>query len=93
MIGEKETVVELQGTLSLRQAEEVRQRLEQALEMGQAVALDVRELTEVDISILQLIVAAQVSATHRGIDLRLVRAESGAFEEALEGYGLIETRT
>jgi anti-anti-sigma regulatory factor len=93
VIEEQETVVELQGSLSLRQAEEVRQRLGQALEAGQAVALDVRELTEVDISILQLIVAARVSAMHRGIELRLVKAEKGAFDEALEGFGLLESRS
>lgn len=90
MIDETETVVKLQGLLSLRDTHEVRQRLMEALETGNSVALDVRDLTEVDLSILQLLIAARVSAKHHGVDLRLVTANDGIFQGALERFGLLE---
>ena len=90
--GEAETVVVLQGSLSLRDADEIRQRLEQSFESEGPVALDVRELVEVDISILQLIIAARASAMHRGVELRLIKTDDGTFQDAWERFGLLEAQ-
>ncbi|MGR2737865.1 STAS domain-containing protein [Billgrantia sp. Q4P2] len=90
MIEETEAVVKLQGSPSLRDTHEIRQRLMEALEAGNPVVLDVRDLAEVDISILQLLIAARISAMHRGVELRLIAASEGIFQDALERFGLLE---
>lgn len=84
----RETEVKLEGTLGLRNVEEVRGRLEAALEEETSVVVDVKKLVEVDISILQLLLAARVSAMHRGTELRFVTTHGDVLHEAMDRAGI-----
>ncbi|GGY08736.1 hypothetical protein GCM10007160_40170 [Litchfieldella qijiaojingensis] len=84
--------VKLEGTLGLRNVQQVCRSLEEVLESGKTVAVDVREVVEVDISVLQLLIAARVSAMQRGAELRLVTARGDAVQTAMERAGLLEAQ-
>lgn len=86
----RETTVKLEGVLGLRDAPGVNERLEGALGVGEAVVVDARELVEIDISILQLLIAARISAMNQGVELRLLAEDSGAVQGMLERIGLSE---
>ncbi|EPC00487.1 hypothetical protein L861_05980 [Litchfieldella anticariensis FP35 = DSM 16096] len=84
----RETEVRLEGTLGLRDVEAVRERLEAALKSETSVVVDVKKLVDVDISVLQLLLSARVSAMHRGIELRFVTSHGDVLHEAMDRAGI-----
>jgi hypothetical protein len=81
--------VPLEGKLGLRDVTQVHQLLSDALSAFKAVEIDLRGLTEVDISIVQLVVAARRSAELFGQSLSLVTKSGCAFEATLVKAGFL----
>lgn len=92
MSDEKEITMKLEGTLGLRNVQQVCRSFEEVLESGKTVAVDMREVVEVDICVLQLLIAARVSAMQRGVELHLVTARGDAVQTAMERAGLLEAQ-
>jgi|GEM_PF-961109 len=84
---EKTERIAFSGSLTIRNAEAVRERLTAALAEGGRVVVDCTEAKEVDITFIQLLIAARRSAAQAGGDLVLARAAEGALLEALQRGG------
>jgi anti-anti-sigma regulatory factor len=81
--------VQLQGSLSLRDARRLHGLLQDAISASREVQVDLREVSAVDVSIIQLIASARKSAEQRGRKLTLVTGSSGAFEATLAKAGFL----
>jgi len=84
--GVEALVVECGGDLTIGHAEDLRDRLCAALEAGRDVLVDCTQAGEVDLSFIQLLQAARVSAARRGISLRL--RDGGAVAAVVNAAGL-----
>ncbi|CCG40767.1 STAS domain-containing protein [Magnetospirillum molischianum] len=82
-----ETLV-FSGDLALPRAEEMRDTLLAALDGGRSVVIDISQTTELDLSTIQLILAARLSAERRGVSLRLKSPADGALAATLLAAGL-----
>ena len=81
--------IPLEGKLALRDVTQVHQQLNDAMSAFNAVEIDVRDLADVDISIVQLVVAARKSAERFGQALNLVTKSGSAFEATLVKAGFL----
>ena len=81
--------VPLEGNLGLRDVNQVRQLLGDAMSASNTVEVDVRDLTGIDISIVQLVLAARKSAEQFGQALNLVTKSEGVFEAILVKAGFL----
>jgi anti-anti-sigma regulatory factor len=81
--------ISLDGKLGLRDATQVHQVISDAMDAFNAVEIDLRDLTEVDISIVQLVAAARRRAELRGHSLSLLTKSGGAFEATLVKAGFL----
>lgn len=80
----------LEGNLSLRDASRVCDRLREAAQSYDPVEIDIGSLTGLDISIVQLLLAARKSAARRGRNFTLSGTLTEQVREFLAGVGLIE---
>lgn len=81
--------VRLQGSLTLRDAKQVHGLLQEAISAAREVEIDVRDVSGIDISIVQLIISARKSAEQRGRKLVLVMGPDGAFRAMLAKAGFL----
>lgn len=81
--------VRLQGSLTLRDAKQMHSLLQAAISASREVEVDVRDVSNIDVSIIQLIVSARKSAEQRGRRLVLVTEPDGAFRAALAKAGFL----
>ncbi|WP_372839370.1 STAS domain-containing protein [Phaeovulum sp.] len=79
--------MKLDGTLGMREAETVRRDLAQAIGGGSA-RIDVRELTTVDTSIVQLLIAATRSAAEQGGRVEIVGFDGGILSAFMHSIGV-----
>jgi len=85
---EDAVTVACSGELCLPRAEEFRDTLLAALDRAQPVVLDLSQTTETDLSTIQLILAARLSAERRGLSLRLTSPAGGPLAATLLAAGL-----
>lgn len=76
-------IVKFTGAATIRQAEDIADRLGRALAQSDPVLLDCDELQEVDFAFLQMVVAAKKQAANQGKSLGLTAPARGALLEAL----------
>lgn len=81
--------VQLQGSLTLRDAKQMQGLLLEAISASREVQIDVRDVSEIDVSIIQLIISARKSAEQRGRKLVLVTGPDGAFRAVLARAGFL----
>ena len=81
--------VALAGTLGVRDVSNTCERLRGAFEQPGPIEIDLRELTGLDISIVQLLIAAFKSAERLGRDLRLLSDPAGPLHVLLVNTGLL----
>lgn len=81
--------VVLEGSLGLRDTKKVHEMLTGAVSACDAVEVDVSEVSGIDISIIQLIQSARISARQHGRALTLVTKPNGAFAATLAKAGLL----
>ena len=77
----------LSGPLTVVACESLHAELAAALEQSDDVRLDVDPDCETDLTFLQLLIAAERSATARGKRVALLSPPAGAFAEALTACG------
>ncbi len=77
----------LRGALTISTCESTLQTVREALGGGEAVVLDCSEATEVDLSLLQILFAAQQEAARSGKRIGLSAPPSHALAEALRRCG------
>ncbi len=81
--------VRLSGPLTIRRAAELRDELLTSLTENQAIVLDIDQDADADISVVQLILAAQVSARASGKEISLKAASAGPLLEVLRQAGFL----
>ena len=81
--------VSLTGSLTIRTANSVRAQLLDAVAKGHAVTVDCSGADEVDLTFVQLLVAARASAGRAGGGLALTQPAGGALMAALRQGGFI----
>jgi anti-anti-sigma regulatory factor len=83
----------LEGVLTLRTANDIKSQLSESGARYGTVVVDCGEIDEVDLSIIQLLLAAQLSAHAANRTIRLAQPVSGALRGALERGGFFSEPT
>jgi len=81
--------VHLAGSLSLRDAARLAPELQQALAGPGPLVIDCTNLIDVDLSVVQLLVAAHKTAAAAGTPLRLLAPASGPLPALLRQAGFV----
>ena len=81
--------VALTGSLGLKDAVRLHAELLAALEASQSVVIDATGLREADISIVQLVIAAQKTASAAGKTLTLNAGKDGVLAQLLTKSGIL----
>jgi ABC-type transporter Mla MlaB component len=79
----------LNGALTVRNVVAVHSKILNALQNHAIVEIDCDAATEIDLSFIQLLLAARKSAASRGKSLSLARPASGGLRDALARGGLL----
>jgi len=82
------TVVAIEGAMSIEHAGEIRDGLLQAFGAGKRVELSLAEVTEVDLSGLQLLCSAHRTSLARHLGFRVTGEENGRFAAMARAAGL-----
>jgi len=93
MFNSKEFVLNLCGTQELREASDAHARVLNALKANSSIVLDFAELADVDLTFVQLIESARLSAAQQGKVLSLSAPASGALLAVLERGGFLGDAT
>lgn len=80
----------LNGTMTIQTIDLILSQLRQALDKNAAVDVDCTEATEVDVSLIQLLLAARLSARRADKGLRVFTGD-GVLLAALEAGGFLAT--
>jgi ABC-type transporter Mla MlaB component len=87
---EQATTLMLDGPLTVRHAPQIHARLREALRQG-SVAIDCRAADEVDVSFIQLVLAARRSAAATGRTLRLAHPADATLLDRLRQAGMVRS--
>lgn len=79
----------LEGSLSLRQAQDVQKRLSDAIATVDSIEVDLNGIADIDVSLVQLLLAARKSAARRGKMLAFVNMPHRLAEGFLTRAGLL----
>lgn len=77
------------GAVTVREIDAVQTRLLAAMRQYPIVTFDCTDATEVDLSLIQVLLSARASATHAGKTLRLATPAQGALHAALHVGGFL----
>jgi anti-anti-sigma regulatory factor len=89
MEDEARVVIKCAGEMSIARAEEIREDLWAALRADRPIAVDCSAVTGIDVSFVQLLMAARISAKRRGISFRLSKPISETLVTALLRGGFV----
>ncbi len=81
--------LDLNGSRTIRNADQTRSLLLEALCAHSAISLDCSAVTEADLTLVQLLISGRMSAQLAGKTCTLARPPSGAFLQALSRAGFI----
>ena len=81
--------VTLDGPLTVRWIDAIQTKLAAVMTRHTIVTVDCAAATEVDLSLIQLLLAARASATHAGKTLRLSAPADGALHAGLVSGGFL----
>ena len=84
-------VLKLTGNWNIERAHELKQTLMEKLNSGDRITLDLAELTEMDLSCLQLLCAAHRASLKLGKQMDLHERKSAAFERVVRNTGFTRT--
>lgn len=82
--------VPLEGALGLKAARGIRDVLRQAFDASRSIVVDARAVTGVDISVIQLLIAARHSADREGKSFTLLGDPAGPLATMVAEAGLAE---
>ena len=86
----EENVLTLKGELNIFQADQLKAELIQALDKTQRIVIDLRAVTDVDLSALQLLCAAHKSAVAKEKQLLLAPGLPEKLDRQIRKAGLVE---
>ena len=86
---ETRQVIACDGEITVASADELHDRLCRALTDGRPIEVDLSEASVVDVSIVQLLIAARASAERRGVVLTLRKPAGLALLETLRRGGFL----
>ena len=89
MIGHSSQTLEITGDAGLRNAQEIATQLRQALADHSTITVVIDAVTSIDISIIQLLVAARKSALAAGKSVILSAPADGPLRRLLTQAGLV----
>lgn len=81
------TTIDCSGDMTVNRIEEIHDRLRAGLSAGGPMAVDCRAVAEADVSFIQLLIAARVSALRRGTAFTLIQPLAEPLRSALERGG------
>jgi ABC-type transporter Mla MlaB component len=81
----------VEGSLTLRTIETTRTQLLETMERHRSIEVDCSAATEIDLSFVQLLLAARSGAQGAGKSLGLAQPASGVLRDALERGGFLGT--
>jgi anti-anti-sigma regulatory factor len=81
--------ITLGGELGLRETDALCEQLLDAFDMHAAVEIDLRELAGIDISIVQVLIAADKMAKNRGFSFQVLAGADGPLRDAMARGGLL----
>ncbi len=87
MITPPQTELDLRGPLTLRHAAGIRERILAALQASPNLVLRIDDENEVDVSFVQILLAAQLTARTAGGALRLQQPPGAALSRVIEEGG------
>ena len=79
----------LDGALTLRNVDTIRENLLETVQQHQALEIDCSAATEIDLSFVQLVLAARASALSAGKMVALAHPASGMLRDVLQRGGLL----
>jgi ABC-type transporter Mla MlaB component len=79
----------LDGALTLRTVEAIREDLLEMMQHHQALEIDCSAATEIDLSFVQLVLAARAAALSLGKTVALAHPASGMLRDVLQRGGLL----
>ncbi len=79
--------LDLSGPRTIRFADQTRSLLQEALRAHSATSMDCSGVTEADLSLVQLLISARISAEPSGKTVTLSHPPSGAFLQTLSKAG------
>jgi ABC-type transporter Mla MlaB component len=82
-------MIKLGGGLGLREANAMREQLLDAFDTHSLVELDLRDLASIDISAIQVLIAADKMAASRGNGFRVFAWADGPLRDAMARGGLL----
>ncbi|MDB5563288.1 MAG: hypothetical protein JWN11_2706 [Hyphomicrobiales bacterium] len=82
----------LKGELALRDAPRLAKELLEAITANEVVLVDTSELVSIDVTALQILVAAHKSAHGRGASLNIHASHGGVLDLALQRSGITAAR-
>lgn len=85
---EESSIIRLNGTIDIAMAGELRKSLLQALTGGKAVLLSLDEVTDLDVTAVQLLWAARLDAKESGVGFTVIDSVPEPVISALECAGL-----
>jgi anti-anti-sigma regulatory factor len=92
MIGSSEsTVLKLKGNWTIERAGELKPALLKALQSSDQIVIDLEELTDTDLSAIQLLCSAHAASLRLGKQLAFHHQKSEPFKRAVRDAGLART--
>lgn len=88
-----ELYVPLEGDLGLKTARSVCDILRQAVDRSDAIVIDARNAIGIDISIVQLLIAARKSAERQGKRVTIMAGSAGPLQTTVREAGLTQELT
>lgn len=82
--------IALEGNLGLRDVGQLAEQLRDALAKHKSVRIATKDLTGIDISVLQLVVSARKTAEATGVSLALAEPAGGALRDLLIKTGFLD---
>lgn len=86
---DQSSIIELEGAYGLRDAEGLKTQILGLFDQARSIQIETRGLTDIDVSIVQILFAAQASAAERGIRLGLKAPAGGVLSETLRRGGFL----
>jgi anti-anti-sigma regulatory factor len=84
-------VLKLNGSWTIERANELKRALLEILNSGESIVIDIRELTDLDLSSVQLFCSAHRTSLRLGKHLAFHEQKSEAFKRMVRDAGLVRT--
>jgi anti-anti-sigma regulatory factor len=91
MDAEQWSIVTLSGVIDIRSIDNSFMKIKQAADEGHSLEINLADVTDIDLTFLQLIEAARRSAAQAGAGIRLSRPADGIVLETLRRGGFLNS--